>query len=253
MNVDRIKAIHLLESNDNFIRGAEVRPAESIADSTPIAAIDSHAPLLPGSPRLAELFAPPRDAGASGFALAQVPQRGGLLWVQDRMSALETGRPYGHAFARFGLARDRLVLACARNAADVLWTMEEGLKCASLSAIIGEVWGEPRALDFTATKRLALRAERQGVHVMLMRFGGAANLSAARRRWRVGSLPSAPHPFDGAAPGAPRWRAELFRARGERPGIWTASYDEAAHRLHLHTASGDGSLDAEVRRRLAAG
>ncbi len=204
---------------------------------------DSKAPDLERQTSLSEIFAGPRDAGAIGFALAQVPRKGGqLLWVQDRMAAVETGRPCGQAFPEFGADAEQLVLACARSGADVLWTMEEGLKCASLSAIVGEVWGDSRALDFTATKRLAIRAERQGVPVFLLRFGGSANLSAARLRWRVASLPSLPHPHDDRAPGQPRWRAELFRARGAKPGIWTARYDSAAHRLHLDAAFPDPAL-----------
>ena len=204
---------------------------------------DSDAPDLESQTSLSEIFAGPRDAGALGFALAQIPRKSGrLLWVQDRMAALETGRPCGQAFPEFGTNAEQLVLACARTGADVLWTMEEGLKCASLSAIIGEVWGDPHALDFTATKRLAMRAERQGVPVFLMRFGGSANLSAARLRWRVASRPSLPHPYDDRAPGQPRWRAELFRARGSKLGIWEARYDAAAHRLHLDAALPDPAL-----------
>ena len=203
-------------------------------------------PILPGKPRLVELFADFRDAGAIGFALSQVPLGGSVLWVQERMAALETGRPFGRAFARFGGNPERLLLACSRNAADLLWTMEEGLRCSSLSAIIGEVYGDPRVLDFTATKRLAIRAERQGVHVFLIRFQGSATLSAARQRWNIHSLPSAPHPYDNCAPGAPRWHAELFRARGLRPGVWEACYDRAAHHLDLvspfpHSALGEAN------------
>ncbi|MXO89777.1 ImuA family protein [Pontixanthobacter aquaemixtae] len=193
------------------------------ADSTPLAA----------KPQLVELFSDFRDAGVAGFALAQVPRGGRILWVQERMAALETGRPFGQGFGRFGGDPEQLVLACSRNTGDLLWTMEEGLRCTSIAAIIGEVWGDPKALDFTATKRLAMRAERQGVHVFLIRFQGHPNLSAARQRWNISSLPSAPHPYDGKAPGIPRWRAELFRARGAKPGIWQAEYDRAAHRLDL--------------------
>lgn len=193
----------------------------------------------PGRPTLVEIFGQDRDAGAAGFSLAQVPRGGAVLWVQDRLAARETGHPHGRAFQHFGADPDRLVLACGRDGADVLWTMEEGLKCTALAAVIGEIWGNPRALDFTATKRLALRAERAGVHAFLIRFGAAAGLSSARRRWRVASCPSAAHPHDPRAPGAPCWRVELFRARGQQPGTWVASYDAAAHRLDLSAAFRD--------------
>ncbi len=59
-----------------------------------------------------------------------------------------------------------------------------------LSAVIGELWGDPAALDFTATRRLAVASERCGVPCWLVRLGGHANLSGARMRWRIASAPS---------------------------------------------------------------
>ena len=80
--------------------------------------------------------------------------------------------------------------------------MEEGLRCAALSAVIGELWGDPRALDFTATRRLAVAAERSGVPCWLVRLGGTANLSGARMRWRIASAPSLANPLDRARAGS---------------------------------------------------
>ena len=114
--------------------------------------------------------------------------------------------------------------------------MEEGLRCAALGAVIGELWGDPRALDFTATRRLAVAAERSGVAAWLVRLGGLANLSGARMRWRVASAPSLANPFDPRAPGAPAWDAELFRARGAPPGRW----------IIAHEAGGAGSAILSV-------
>ncbi|MDF1736696.1 MAG: hypothetical protein P1U37_15500 [Minwuia sp.] len=224
--------------------------AEDQRDSDLSDAPDIQPPPLPGKPQLVELFADSRDGGAVGFALAQIPRAQSILWVQDRMCAQEMGQPHGRALARFGGDPDRLILACARHAGDVLWTMEEGLACPTLGAVIGEIWGEPKALDFTATKRLALRAERTGIAVFLIRFGAAtASASVARRRWRVTSTASAPHPHDPRAPGEPRWRTELFRARDARPGTWEGGYDHAAHRLHLAAPLRDPALAATALRR----
>ena len=47
--------------------------------------------------------------------------------------------------------------------------MEQGAGCAGLSAVVGEIHGAPAVLDFTATKRLALRAEASGVPVWPIR------------------------------------------------------------------------------------
>jgi protein ImuA len=136
----------------------------------------------------------------------------------------------------------------ARDARDALWTMEEGLRCPALSTVIGELWGDPKVLDFTATRRLAVAAERSGVSCWLVRLGGTANLSGARMRWRVGSAPSLNNPLDPRAPGLPAWDAELFRARGMPPGRWSLFHE--ADRFHLVPAPGDRTLDAD--RRLSA-
>jgi len=138
--------------------------------------------------------------------------------------------------------RHSFIHVAARNPRQTLWAMEEGLKCSSLSAVIGEMSGDPATLDFTATRRLAVAAERYGVPAFLIRIDGHANLSGARRRWHVESRPSLAHRHDWGAPGLPVWSLELFRARDMRPGQWDAAYDAAAHRLDLVSAVGDEPL-----------
>jgi len=198
----------------------------------------------PPGPSLSELFAAhPRDAGWAGFLLAQLDTQKPLLWVQDRMAILESGRIHPP-----GLPSRELIHVEARDARDALWAMEEGVRCSCLSAVIGEIWGDPRALDFTATRRLAVAAERSGTPCWLVRLGGMANLSGARMRWRIGSAPSLANELDPRAPGVPAWDAELFRSRGSPPGRWSVAHD--AGRFHLVAAPGDRALGEE--RRLSA-
>jgi protein ImuA len=194
-------------------------------------------------PTLSEAFvADAADPAAIGFALAGLPQgQRPVLWVQDRLSRRESGFP---SLAGMNAQRPVIALHLSR-AADVLWAMEEGLRCPALAGVIGEIWGDPAALDFTATKRLALRAEAVGLPCWLIRRAAQPNLSAARARWQIGSLPSAANPDDPQAPGAPRWMLDLFRARGSRPARWVAQYDRAADRVDLVSALGDGPLAAD--------
>ncbi|UWR22771.1 ImuA family protein [Sulfitobacter sp. S190] len=184
----------------------------------------------------------PFDAAVTGFVVACLPRsKAPVLWVQDRKSRLENGRVYGPALRGVTLLRVEV-----SHPRDVLWAMEEGAACAGLSAVVGEVHGAPPALDFTASKRLAMRAEATGIPVWLIRSGEEGGLSAARERWRISSLPSARHPHNAAAPGTALWEAELFRARGRAPGTWVASHDadarQDADRLRFLPRSGDGSL-----------
>ena len=202
-------------------------------------------------PTLSELFAAhPRDGGWAGFLLAQIDRGKPLLWVQDRMAILESGRIYPP-----GLPSSDLIHVTARDARSALWAMEEGLRCGALSAVIGELWGDPASLDFTATRRLAVAAERSGVPSWLVRLGGSANLSGARMRWRLASRPSQAHPFDPRAPGNPAWDAELFRARGRPPGRWSIAHEPqagTAHPFNLVAEPGDRALEQDERERLSA-
>lgn len=196
---------------------------------------------LPASsnPTLCELFAASaRDSGWAGFLLAQVDRSKPVLWVQDRMAILESGRAYPP-----GLGGTDILHVEARDARTALWAMEEGVRCSGLSAVIGELSGDPAALDFTATRRLAVASERSRVPCWLVRLGGTANLSGARMRWRIASAPSLAHPFDERAPGPPAWDAELFRARGAPPGRWSLAHDSGAFHLvsgARHRALGEG-------------
>ena len=178
---------------------------------------------------LSELFAAGGDGGGTGMGLALLGEalrqreEGGaeehpVLWVQDAASIRLAGRPY-----RPGLPaalRDRVLHVAAKTCADALFALEEGLRCRDLAAVVGEIAGNPRALDFTASRRLALAAERHGTLLLLIRHDARADLSAARLRWRAVSAVSALNCWDRTAPGAPRWQGQLFRARAHAPGTW---------------------------------
>ena len=215
---------------------ADIRPAQF--DRLPNGMGERWSIPAPSIPTLSELFAAhARDAGWAGFLLPQVDRARPLLWVQERMAILESGRIYPP-----GLGCPGLIHVEARDARAALWAMEEGLRCSALSAVIGELWGDPASLDFTATRRLAVAAERSGVACWLVRLSGTANLSGARMRWRIGSRPSLANAFDPRAPGQAAWDAELFRSRTSPPGRWNVAYDSAAHAFHLVAEPGGGAL-----------
>ncbi|SMO63291.1 hypothetical protein [Paracoccus laeviglucosivorans] len=198
------------------------------------------------APILSEAFGlRPLDGAVIGFVRAALPL-GQVLWAQDRLSRIEHGAPFlpgmGRALIRLDLTRP----------ADVLSALEDGLQSHALAAVVGEIHGAPNALNFTASRRLALRAERGGLPCWLIRHAApAADASAARMRWRIGALPSAIDPDDPQAPGDPRWRAELFRARGTPPSIWEGRHDRAADRLDLVAWTGDRELAAQADRGVA--
>ncbi|OUD10620.1 hypothetical protein BVC71_03770 [Marivivens niveibacter] len=199
----------------------------------------------PKDATLSEVFSPrAADAAAVGFVVAHLDTDKPVLWIQDRITRKETGRPYTP-----GLPRDLdLIYVDVTRPVDVLWAMEEGLRCRDFGAVLGELWGNPQALDFTATKRLALRAESYRVPAWLIRRAAEPTLSAARNRWRVSSLQSLQNPWDNRAPGTPVWEADLFRTRWGKPGRWVATYDNGTLQFS-HGMEADAVPPAEQVRR----
>ncbi len=185
-----------------------------------------------------ELFATSREASGAAAALAfaadalrsaergagaEAEDRRVLLWVQDKGALRSGGRPY-----RPGLPpafRHRLIHVVCDKAEDALFALEEGLRCRDVAAVIGEIAGNPRALDFTVSRRLTLTAEKHGVPLWLVRLDAERDLSSARLRWTVAAAPSPQPRWNPQAPGSPSWRAELFRARMHPPGTWTLHDD----------------------------
>ena len=214
------------------------------------------------APAHSEILASGREGAGAGFALALARDAWrraapgettceddrAVLWVQDRATVRLTGRPY-----RPGLPTDlrhRLIHVVAEKPEDALFALEEGLRCRELAFVIGELAGNPRALDFTASRRLSLAAERHGVPLWLIRLDAARDLSSARMRWEVHSAASPPPRWNPAAPGLPSWHAELFRARTHIPGEWILRDDRGSlaaappHPVGLAFAAGDRSLAA---------
>ncbi|WP_181704550.1 ImuA family protein [Chthonobacter rhizosphaerae] len=165
-----------------------------------------------------------RAAGAAcGFLAALAAslgegRRGPVLWVRDVRAAREAGRPAALGLAQLGLDPSRVLVVEVGQPADVLWAVEEGLGCPGLSVVIGEMQGLPRALDLTASRRLALRARESGVPLFLALQGAPPGPSAAATRFLVAPRPS--EPVDGFTEGAgfPAWTLVLEKNRDGRTG-----------------------------------
>lgn len=196
---------------------------------------------VPDDPGHSEVFASSREGSGAALALAlaqdrlraaspdplaDMPDQRMWLWVQDREALRRSGRPYLPGLPR--ALRHRLIHVAAKTAQDALFALEEGLRCRDLAFVIGEIAGNPKALSFTAQRRLSLAAQRHGVPLWLVRLDAARDLSSARMRWQASAAPSLQSRFNPAAPGAPRWRAELFRARRHPPGEWVLGPDSSS-------------------------
>eukprot|EP01037_Dinobryon_pediforme_P027134 gene27134-29923_t len=132
-------------------------------------------------------------AGVTGVALAfarlakpQAP----ILWVRQGFLDREAGVPYPPGLAEFGLDPAMLTLVRAQDAQGVLQAGLEGARCAALGAVMIELWGEAKALDLTASRRLALAAKASGTPALMVRIAATPAASAAETRWLVRAAPS---------------------------------------------------------------
>lgn len=176
-----------------------------------------------------EIFASSREGSGAALALALAGAEGDerpWLWVQDSAALRLTGRPYRPGLPR--ALRHRLIHVATKTPEDALFALEEGLRCRDLAFVLGEVAGNPRALSFTASRRLSLVAERHGTPLWLVRIDAAQDLSSARQRWQARAAPSLPPRWNAHAPGLPAWQADLFRARSHPPGQWRIAPGEGS-------------------------
>ncbi len=201
---------------------AELRAKIEIIEKKPLLAevpdltADVSALLTTPSGVLHEIFAdtPPEAGTTLGFSLAQARpllsrERPAVIILQLAKDGLELGVPYGPGLKSFGIDPAAIVLARMDDPIDLLWSMEEAIACRSVAAVIADIATPIKALDFTASRRLSLRAAASGCSAFLIRYRRDREASAARFRWRLGSILSQPPPFDAHAPGRPRWRVTL--------------------------------------------
>ncbi len=180
-----------------------------------------------------------RDAAAAtGFAaavLARLMTEDGrpVLWVMEEAAIREGGLPHGPGLDRFGLAADRLVVVITRRSEEVLWVFEEGLRCAGLAAVLAELRGHPRALDLTASRRLALRARDGGVMGLLLRQAALAEPGTATTRWLVEPEPAATLGDFPVGIGRPIWRLHLERNRAGMTGRFDLEWDHGTRSFVL--------------------
>jgi len=170
-------------------------------------------------------------SAATGFALGLAASARNLLWIAEDRTLAENGVPYGPGLDLFRLKPERLLTAAVGHRRDLLWAMEEALRCRALGAVIGELRGG--ALDPVAVRRLSLAAAESGALALLLRAQPADDASTAATRWIVGAAPSADGKHFG--PGAPRFAAELIRNRRGPLGSWILEWRDQDERFILAT------------------
>lgn len=154
-----------------------------------------------------------------------------LIWIAEDMALAESGAPYGPGLDAFTLNPERLLNVAVGHRRDLLWTMEEALRCRAIGAAIGEIRHGP--LDAVAVRRLSLAAAHSGALALLLRASPARDASTAATRWIVSAAPS--RPAQDFEFGAPRFAAQLIRNRRGPTGSWIFEWRENDERFILAT------------------
>jgi protein ImuA len=153
--------------------------------------------------------------------LSVLMQNGGVcLWISL------SGNVYPTALKSFGIEPDRVIFIHLHKDKDVLWVMEEALKCAGVAAVIGELC----EIDFKQSRRLQLAVEQSRVTGFIMRNkSDKMGSTACAARWQIKPLQS--EPIDGLPGlGFPRWQVELLRVRNGKPGNWVVEWSAGQFR-----------------------
>lgn len=176
-------------------------------------------------------YEPESAASTSGFLSCLLhrltPQKGFCLWVSSRRVI------FPPALKLLGVDPECVIFVDLQSDKDVLWVVEEGLKCSALVAVVGEL----RELTFAQSRRLQLTIEESKVTGFIHRvLPKSENTTACAARWKISPLPGI---VELGLPGIgfPKWRVELLKVRNGKPGSWELAWTSAGFEHFSKTKS----------------
>jgi protein ImuA len=168
-------------------------------------------------------------AGFISVLLAGLMKSGGaVLWIGSCRTI------FPPALKIFGIVPERIVFIDLHKERDVLWAMEEALKCGGLAAVVGEM----PEFSFTVSRRFQLAVEQSRVTGFIFRTNPRnIHPNAAVSRWKISPLPTESCD-DLPGLGFPRWNIELLKIRNGKPGSWQVEWTAGRfHHLQTHITS----------------
>jgi len=157
---------------------------------------------------------PEHSAATNGFigALLSVlmKEEAACVWVSTSRKLFPV------SLRLFNVDPERIIFMDVTREKDVLWIMEEALKCDGLAAVVAEV----HSLSVIESRRLQLTVEQTGVTGLILRKDARkAPATVAAARWKITPVPSE---TEEGMPGVgfPRWNVELTKVRHGNPGSW---------------------------------
>ncbi len=186
-------------------------------------------------------FRPEDAAATSGFLAALLRQLmnggGASLWISTARKL------FPPALKAFGLEPERIIFVDLRRERDVLWVMEEGLRCEGFAAVVAEV-GD---ITFMESRRLQLAVEKTQLTGFVLRHDPLKlSNTASVARWRIKPVPTQ-LPNDLPGVGHPRWNVELLKVRNGTPGAWQLEWRKGQFTM-IHGEAPFTGLTGEQRR-----
>ena len=166
----------------------------------------------------------PEEAAASsafiaGLLSSCVSKESSIIWVGSSQKI------FPPALKWFGLSPHQVLFLNIKKERDVLWAIQEALKCSSLAAVVGEL----PEINLTTSRRFQLAIEETGVGCFMLRAAPKNLLTTAVSRWHVQPLHSkVEEGFPGI--GHPRWQVQLLKARNGKPGTWNIEWFNGSFR-----------------------
>ncbi|PQJ09556.1 Error-prone repair protein ImuA [Flavipsychrobacter stenotrophus] len=161
----------------------------------------------------------------SGLLSGFMKKEGICLWVGTKRTI------FPPALIAFGIQPERIIFIDVAKSKEVLWVIEEGLKCNTLIAVVGEL----QELSFTESRRLQLAVEESRVTGFIHRYKPKSeNTVACVSRWKINPLRSI---IEDGMPGvgAPRWNVQLAKVRNGKPGSWDVEWTANTFRFLTRT------------------
>ena len=151
----------------------------------------------------------------AGVASQLLGEKGVIVWVAKHSAVFPPAMNY------FNVKAEQLIFIQLSKEADLLWVVEEALKCRGITAVIGEL----EQLDFTSSRRLQLAVEKSAVTGFIIRqMPKKMQPTACLTRWHIHSLPSLPMEQGMPGVGYPRWEVVLEKVRNGKPGKWEVEW-----------------------------
>ena len=147
--------------------------------------------------------------------------RGAAMWIGT------SRKLFPPALKNFGIEPDRFIFVDLKNEKDVLWAMDEALKCDALSAVVAEM----PDLSFTESRRLQLAVEKSRTTGFVLRTNHKKiSTTACVTRWKISPIKSE-LADDLPGVGFPQWKVDLLRVRNGKPGCWNMGWKNGKFEL----------------------